>query len=418
MNQWLRLADRLIKTNKMIRVEEAEKIILSEVREFGTESIPFETSSGRVLAEDLIADRDLPPFNRATLDGIAISYKSIEKGIRSFNIKATQAAGDIPVDINHNDECIEIMTGAALPDTVDTVIGYEGLQMQNGIAEITTAIVNKGNGIHSKGRDRKKNEIVAAANQVITPVLINIAASIGKLNLLVKKLPRVVVISSGDELVEVDETPSPFQIRRSNSYMVKTALMQHNLCVDMLHIPDDLEITKQKIGDCLQSYDAIILSGGISMGKFDYVPQALHELSVRRLFHKVQQRPGKPFWFGAHANGALVFALPGNPVSTFMCLHRFFLPWLKASIGLPFGERYAILNQDVPFTPSLQYFLQVKLNVNENGNLLGTPVEGNGSGDFANLLGSDAFMELPLEQNNFAKGEVFRIWPFKEIYLL
>src|SRR5258705_13370757 len=108
----------------MITVEEAEKIILSQVKDFGTESIPFETSSGRVLAEDLIADRDMPPFNRATLDGIAINYGSIEKGIRSFNIKATQAAGDIPVDINSQDECIEIMTGAALPGTADTVVGY------------------------------------------------------------------------------------------------------------------------------------------------------------------------------------------------------------------------------------------------------------------------------------------------------
>jgi len=417
MNQWLPLADRLIKTNKMIRVEEAEKIILSQVKDFGTESIPFETSSGRVLAEDLIADRDLPPFNRATLDGIAINYGSIEKGIRLFNIKATQAAGDIPVNINSQDECIEIMTGAALPGTADTVIGYEGLQIQNRIAEITTAIINKGNGIHSKGRDSKKNEIVATANQVITPVLINMAASIGKMNLLVKKLPRVVVISSGDELVEVDKAPSPFQIRRSNSYMVKTALMQYNLCAHMLHIPDDLEITKQKIGDCLQSYDAIILSGGISMGKFDYIPQALQELSVHKLFHKVQQRPGKPFWFGAHTSGALVFALPGNPVSTFMCLNRFVLQWLKASIGWPCEEKYAILNQDVSFTPSLQYFLQVKLNVNKNGSLTATPFEGNGSGDFANLLDTDAFMELPLEQNNFAKGEVFRVWPFKEIFL-
>lgn len=403
----------------MIIVEEAEQIILSQVKDFGTECIPFEASAGRVLAEDLIADRDLPPFNRATLDGIAINYGSFEKGIRSFHIKATQAAGDIPVDINNPGECIEIMTGAALPPTTDTVIGYEDLHIQNGTAAIASAIITKGNGIHPKGEDKKKNEIVATANQLITPVLINMAASLGKTNLRVKKLPKVVVISSGDELVEVDETPSPFQIRRSNNYMVKATLMQYNVCADMLHIPDDAEITKQKISDCLQSYDAIILTGGISMGKFDYIPQALQELSVNKLFHKVRQRPGKPFWFGAHANGVLVFALPGNPVSTFMCLHRYVLPWLKASMGLLPGESsYAILNQHVSFTPSLQYFLQVKLNINKNGNLMATPVEGNGSGDFANLLGTDAFMELPLEQNNFAKGEVFRIWPFKEIFLL
>jgi len=403
----------------MIRVEEAEKIIGSQVKDFGIESVPFETSQGRVLAEDLIADRDLPPFNRATLDGIAINYESFEKGIRSFHVMATQAAGDIPHDINNPGECIEIMTGAALPATTDTVIGYEDLHIQNGIAAIRTETINKGKGIHAKGKDRKKNEIVATASQLITPVLINMAASLGKTNLLVKKLPEVVVISSGDELVEVDETPSPYQVRRSNSYMVKSALMQYNLCADMLHIPDDLEITKQKIRDCLQSHDVIILSGGISMGKFDYIPQALQELSVNKLFHKVQQRPGKPFWFGTHANGVLVFALPGNPVSTFMCLHRYVLPWLKASIGLPPGESgYATLDRDVSFTPSLQYFLQVKLHINKKGNLMATPVDGNGSGDFANLLDTDAFMELPLEQNNFAQGEVFRIWPFKEIFLL
>jgi molybdopterin molybdotransferase len=403
----------------MILVEEAEKIILSQIKDFGTESIPFETSIRRVLAEVLIADRDMPPFNRATLDGIAINFRSFEKGIRSFNIRATQAAGDIPVEINATDECIEIMTGAAVPDTTDTVIGYEDLDLHNQNVTITSTAINKGQGIHAKAKDKKKNEILATANQPITPVIINIAASIGKTKLLVKKLPRVVVISSGNELVEVDETPSPYQIRRSNSYTIKAALEQYNLCADMVHIPDDLEITKRKLKDCLQSYDVIILSGGVSMGKFDYVPQALKELSVEKLFHKVQQRPGKPFWFGIHKNGVLVFALPGNPVSTFMCLYRYVLPWLKACMGLSSNQnKYAILGKDFSFSASLQYFLQVKLNINNGGNLMATPVEGNSSGDFANLLDSDAFMELPLEQNNFTKGEVFKIWPFREIFLL
>ncbi|MEO6456323.1 MAG: molybdopterin molybdotransferase MoeA [Ginsengibacter sp.] len=403
----------------MITVEEAEKIILSQVKDFGTESIAFETSLGRVLAEDLIADRDMPPFNRATLDGIAINFDSFKRGIRSFHINATQAAGDIPVDINDGDECTEIMTGAALPATTDTVIGYEDINIEDRIASVKAVIINKGHGVHLKGKDKKKDEIVATANQLITPVLINMAASIGKANLLVKKLPKVIVISSGNELVEINEIPSPFEIRRSNNYMLKAALMKYNLCADMLHIPDDAEITKQKIGGCLTKYDVIILSGGVSMGKFDYVPQALQELSVDKLFHKVKQRPGKPFWFGTHTNGSLVFALPGNPVSTFMCLVRYVLPWLKASIGLPFKENsYAILNEEVAFTPSLQYFMQVKLIINKNGNLLATPVAGNSSGDFSNLLDADAFMELPLEQNNFTKGQVFRIWPFKEMFFL
>ena len=154
------------------------------------------------------------------------------------------------------------------------------------------------------------------------------------------------------------------------------------------------------------------------MGKFDYIPAALEASGVEKLFHKVKQRPGKPFWFGKHPKGVTVFALPGNPVSTYMCLIRYFIPWLKACMGLPFTDRrHAILNENFSFTSSLQYFLQVKLHIDLGGSILATPYEGNGSGDFANLSESDAFMELPLEQNNFTKGEVFAIWPFKEIFL-
>ena len=241
------------------------------------------------------------------------------------------------------------------------------------------------------------------------------AASVGKNMLLVKKLPEVVVISTGDELIDVDGTPTPYQVRRSNSYALKAVLQQYNLRADTLHIPDDPIITRTQIEKCLGQYDVIILSGGISMGKFDYVPQALEELQVKKLFHKVEQRPGKPFWFGAHANGVLAFAFPGNPVSTFMCLHRYFLPWLERSMGITSRPVYAELNEDVTFTAPLQYFAQVKLKICKHGHVHATPMEGHGSGDFANLLDTDAFMELPLEQSIFKKGEVYRIWPFKQI---
>ena len=399
----------------MILVEEADKIIQSHIKDFGTEKIYFESALGRVLAEDLKSDRDLPPFNRVTMDGIAINYDAFKKGMRSFHIKTVQAAGDIPVDINGENECIEIMTGAALPETTDTIIRYEDLTIQNGIATIIIESIRQGQCIHSKGKDKKQNEIVATANQVITPALTGMCSSIGQKELLVKKLPRVIIISSGDELRDLDEEPSPYQIRRSNNYTILAALQQYSIYADMLHIPDNPEITKQQIKTCLQ-YDIIILSGGISMGKMDFIPQALKELSVENLFYKVQQRPGKPFWFGKHSDGVLVFAFPGNPVSVFMCLYRYFLPWLKSSLALNYNQNlYAVLNEDFSFKIPLQYFLQVKLNMNEKGLLLATPQEGNGSGDFTNLLTSDAFMELPLEQDNFTKGEVFKIWPFKEI---
>ena len=400
----------------MILVEEADKIIQSQIKEYGTERIPFESAVGRVLAEDLKSDRDLPPFNRVTMDGIAINYEAFKGGIRSFQIKNIQAAGDTPVDINGVNECIEIMTGAALPPTTDTIIRYEDLDIQNGIATVMIESIKQGQFIHGKGIDKKQNEIVATANQFVTPALIGLCASIGKTELLVKKMPKAVIISSGDELIDVHEKPSPYQIRTSNNYTIKTALWQYSLYADMLHIPDNPETIKQQISTCLQQNDIIILTGGISMGKFDFIPQVLKELSVENLFYKVQQRPGKPFWFGKYQDRVLVFAFPGNPVSAFMCLYRYFLPWLKSSLGLAYIQNlYAVLNEDFTFKIPLQYFLQVKLNRNDEGRLIASPQEGNGSGDFADLIASDAFLELPLERNSFKKGEVFRVWPFKEI---
>src|ERR1700744_1490765 len=402
----------------MTTVEQAEKLIQSQMRDFGVESVPFELSLGHVLAEDIIADRDLPPFNRVTMDGIAVSYKSIEKGIKSFKIKATQAAGEQAIDINLPDECIEIMTGAALPESVDTIIRYEDIDIKNGVATLLISDINKGQNLHLNGADKRKGEVVATKAQIITPAIISLAASVGKLELLVKKLPRVVIISSGDELVDVDKQPSPTQIRKSNSYTIGAVLSQYKLHADLLHIPEDHGITQPKIAHCIKNYDVILMTGGISMGKFDYIPKALDETGVKAIFHKVSQRPGKPFWFGKHENETLVFAFPGNPVATFMCLHRYFLPWLNATQGL--NEKpliYAVLEQNFTFKPELQYFMQVKLSFNEQGQILAKPIEGNGSGDFANLADTDAFMELPLQKDEFKKGEVFGIWPFKQFMI-
>ena len=152
------------------------------------------------------------------------------------------------------------------------------------------------------------------------------------------------------------------------------------------------------------------------MGKFDYIPQVLEQLQVEKIFHKVQQRPGKPFWFGKHNSGPVVFAFPGNPVATFKCTQRYFIPWLNKTLGAEAKQTvYAVLNNDFIFQPSLQYFLQVKLNFSDDGRLLATPVEGNGSGDFANLADTDAFMELPLNKTEFKSGEVYRVWIFNQL---
>ena len=399
----------------MISVQEAEHIILSEKQDYGVESVRIEQALGRVLAEDVLADRDFPPYNRVTMDGIAINFANYEDGQRTFTIKGIQAAGAEPIETEH-DNCIEIMTGAALPATADTIIRYEDVTIADGTATINIDSVKRGQNIHYKGTDKIKNQVLAESGTQITPALINTAASVGKTELLVKKLPEVVVISTGEELVSVEDSPTDFQVRRSNSYAISAVLQQKGIVATMMHINDDKAALKQVISLCLQDYDVLILSGGVSMGKYDYLPEVLDELFVVKKFHKVKQRPGKPFWFGSNPESKLVFAFPGNPVSAFMCMYRYFLPWLQATLNTKNTQPvYAELSEDYSFKPELQYFLQVKIHSAEDGKLIATPSEGNGSGDFVNLLYTDAFMELPEKQANFKKGEAYPIWAYQPI---
>ncbi|WP_137906164.1 molybdopterin molybdotransferase MoeA [Chryseobacterium sp. 2VB] len=396
---------------EMISVQQAEEIILSQIKDFGTEEIFYENALGRILAENILADRDLPPFDRSTVDGIAISFNSFEKGIHTFTIKAVQAAGEVPVSIDDENECIEIMTGAALDSSMDTVIRYEDISINNNFASITID-VKKGQNIHLKGRDKKAGEILVKANQVITPSILGIAASVGKTFLTVKRLPKVAIISTGDEMVPPETIPTPFQLRRSNGITIKSVLEKYRINADWLHWNDDFEFIKKELSQCIENYDILLMSGGVSMGKFDYLPKACDELGIEKIFHKIRQRPGKPFWFGKSQNGKLVFAFPGNPVSVFMCLHRYFIPWLEKSLGIPENPQYAVLQNDIDFPFSLQYFAQVKLSMNPSGKLIAESVNTNGSGDFSHLAETDAFIELPLEKTMFKKGEVYKIWRY------
>jgi len=401
----------------LITVAAAEEMILSHKGSYGIETVTFDRAYGRILAEDIPADRNLPPYNRVTMDGIAISYAAFERGARAFRIKATMAAGDAPAEINNSDECIELMTGCAMPASTDTVVRYEDVEVTDGIATIVTESIRSGANVHREGSDKRAGDMVVRSGVMIDASVISMAASVGRAVLQVYKLPRVVIVSTGDELVDIDEEPGRYEIRRSNSYTIRSAISQYGIVAELLHIPDDQAATNAKLQTCLEQYDVVILSGGVSMGRFDFVPQALDELGVTRVFHKVAQRPGKPFWFGIHERSdTRIFAFPGNPVSAFLCLYRYFVPWLYASLGVASVPKgYAVLARDIEFRPLLQYFLQVHVGVNEKGQLQAVPVEGNGSGDFSNLLQANAFMELPAEQTAFRAGEVFRIWPFKQI---
>jgi molybdopterin molybdotransferase len=196
-------------------------------------------------------------------------------------------------------------------------------------------------------------------------------------------------------------------------------LQKLNIRATTAHIIDDKEILKTNIENYLKEYDVLIFSGAVSMGKFDFIPEVLDELGVEKLFHKVKQRPGKPFWFGKKTSkkpsrrDKTIFAFPGNPVSTFVGCLKYFYPWFQKSMNLNFENKsQAVLSEDFYFKPNLTYFLQVKLH-QENGVVVATPVTGKGSGDLANLVDADAFLELPDEQSNFTKGLVFPLITYR-----
>ena len=217
-----------------------------------------------------------------------------------------------------------------------------------------------------------------------------------------KQLPRVSVVI----LRPMPEQPAPYQIRKSNVHTLSALCQRESIMADLYHITDDKQLLRNQVEQLLKSYHVLMFSGAVSKGKFDYLPEILDELDVNKLFHKVKQRPGKPFWFGKK-DRTTVFAFPGNPVSTFVSCLKYFVPWLRSSLEIPYKTtEKAILKANFSFKPELTYFLQVKLS-NENGQVLASPIVGNGSGDLANLSLNDAFMELPASCEHFTEGESF-----------
>ncbi|HFA49884.1 MAG TPA: molybdopterin molybdenumtransferase MoeA [Bacteroidetes bacterium] len=397
----------------MTSVEQATKTVLQNTASFGEERIPFHQATGRVLCEGLYADRDFPPFDRVSMDGITIQFEYFKKGKRVFKIEGLQAAGAPQMTLQKDENCLEVMTGAMLPLNTDTVIRYEDLEIRNGQATILIDEIKDKQNIHRKGTDRAAGSLIVRKGCKISAAEIGVAATVGKAGLLVSKMPKVAIISTGDELVEVNEKPQAHQIRKSNVHNLAAMAGQWGITADLFHLLDEKEAIRRILSKVLVEYDALLMSGGVSMGKLDFLPEILEELGVKKLFHKVSQRPGKPFWFG-RTEGAFVFAFPGNPVSSFMCLNRYFQPWLRASLGLsPFAQQYAVLGKDFSFKPDLTYFLQVKLENGKDGKWMGMPLEGKGSGDLANLVETDAFMELPKGRDKFKKGEVFPVFVYR-----
>ncbi len=400
----------------MIEVKEAFEIIRQSALSLPSEQVSLHDALGRVLHGEVYADMDFPPFDRVSMDGIAIKYEDFAKGIREFRIVGIQPAGAPQKSLNSHGECIEVMTGAVAPEDADTVIPYEHIEIKDGVAHVVRERVRERQNIHPQGTDKKKGDLLIGRGTLIGAPEIAVAASVGCTQLEVVKNPAVAIISTGNELVEIDQKPLPHQIRRSNVHAIAAELHRVGIQPVLYHLQDEKEKIRAQVEKLLHEFDVLLLSGGVSKGKFDFVPQILEEVGVEKQFHRVNQKPGKPFWFGKRNDGKVVFAFPGNPVSTFFCYHRYFVPWLQISLGAgEMHEKKAILAEDLNIRTQRPYFMQVWLQTGDDGCLYAVPKMGKGSGDHANLLVSNAFMHLPGNTDGFRKGEVFDVFPFREL---
>jgi molybdopterin molybdotransferase len=400
----------------MLTPAEAEGKILEALAPFPREECALAAATGRVLRTELRADRDLPPFDRVTMDGFALRTAALAAGRREFRIEATQAAGMRPFTLGPAaDACVEVMTGAVLPGGADCVIPYEETGYTGPAMRLLPgATWAAGRAVHRRGSDHAAGEVIVPAGTRITGREIAVAAAVGAGVLAVSRVPNIAVVATGDELVEVGDAVAPHQIRRSNDHALRAALALAGYPrVERFHLHDMRHEIEHMLWHIIAEFDVVLITGGVSKGKFDFLPAELDAQGVKKIFHGVAQRPGKPLWFGLNPDGKPVFALPGNPVSAYTCLHRYVLPGLAHASGLPPARpRDAALAVPVTFKPALAYFLPVRIASGARGELLATPDPGNTSGDFTGLVGTDGFIELPAGQTEFPAGYVapFRPW--------
>jgi molybdopterin molybdotransferase len=395
----------------MLTPAQAETLIEQHLACLPIESLPLTQAAGAVLRENVYAERDQPPFDRVAMDGIALATAGVTGNAGRLRVCGTQNAGDPPQKLTDPSGCIEIMTGAMLPLGCDAVVPVEQLQRNGDIVNVSKAVAPWQN-VHRRGSDCQQGALLLSAGTRLSPPEVAIAAGAGMARVRVSTQPMIVVISTGNELVEPGELIEPHQVRRSNAYGITAALRQHGFTrVADDHVRDDEAQLTERLGFHLRTHDVLILSGGVSMGRMDLVPQVLEKLGVGLVFHHVAQRPGKPMWFGVSQAGPAVFALPGNPVSTLICLSRYVLPALRAAMGQAPGPAPRIaLTAPVEVKAPLSFYLPVKLRYDDWGRSSAEPCPTNGSGDFTALAGTDGFVELPPGPNTFAKGFVARFF--------
>ena len=383
----------------LITLRDAESRIFQSCRPLGEESIPLAHSIGRVLAAPVVADRPLPPFARAMMDGVA--FNSAKTRFPSqLQIAGLHAAGDSPPRALEPGEAWEIMTGAAVPADCDTVVPYEDLSDSFRL----TAPFTPGQSIHPMGLDAGAGEVLVARGTRVGPTEVAIAASVGNATLSVYRRPVISLITTGDEAIPVESKPEPWQIRRSNGPMLEAILVRLGMApAHHLHVNDDFSAVSETIRQALAQSDVLIICGGISKGRKDHIRASLESLLGSPAFHGVEQRPGKPlaFWPGPPQ----VFALPGNPVSVLATFTRYVLPALMKLAGAPMIPLTVSVAGVTPL-PRFSWLLPVA--VGEDGHLVVRAPKN--SGDYVSVAGSVGIIEVP-PAPEYTSGQNFAFYP-------
>jgi molybdopterin molybdotransferase len=361
----------------MISPLEAIELLKNITIPFRTEKMPLAKTLGMNIAEKIVADRDFPPFDRVMMDGIAVKDISAP----TWKIEGILFAGEPVKAIKKTDGALEIMTGATAPRGTEAIIKIEDLSIEKKIATyIGKTPLEKGQFIHLQGADAPAGSVLVKKRTKIGPVEIAIAATVGKAHIEVESKPHVHIFSTGDEIVGLHETPADHQIRSSNVMMLKSVLLSKGFKANSSHLADSAEKIKSSVDKALESNDIILLSGGVSAGKKDLIPGVLAEAGFETVFHKISQKPGRPLLVATRPDGKVVFAFPGNPISTLTCFWVYFLPWVS-------GEWPEYQVKEIKFLPKPSAELDQWIPV-ENGEVLAH----NGSGDLINWSRADGLV--------------------------
>ena len=396
----------------MITVAEAIQIIKTETRTLPAERVALANALGRFLAEDILADSDLPPFDRSQMDGYALQAADTEDVPARLKIVGESAAGRGWHQRMKAGEAVRIMTGAPLPAGADSVQQVELTRENDGFVEILEQ-VQVGRSVVRRASEISKGATVLRSGEGINAARVAALASFGCAEVNVGRRPRVAVLATGSELVGVNETPGQDQIRDSNNYSIAAYGELAGALVERLPLAgDDTTLLKNQIADAAERCDVVVTSGGVSMGVYDFTKAALIELNSEIFFERVSLRPGKPTVFARLPSGTLVFGLPGNPVSVSVTFNLFARTALLAMQGAKdpdLVKDWALLARNVKGSVERESYLPARLSTSEEGQLLAEPLKWGGSSDFVAFTQATALVIVPQGEKSLVEGTRVRV---------